>query len=138
MLWVHTFATLALVGLIWTIQLVHYPLMAAVKSGFRHYHEAHTTRITWLVGPLMGAELVTGLALTSEHADNPLLWTGLALVAVNWLATGLISVPLHSRLAREFDAQALARLVSTNWIRTVAWTLRGVLVLALVAQGTAG
>ena len=53
---VHVGATLALVGLIWTVQLVHYPLMAEVRTGFARYHELHRERITWIVAPLMGAE----------------------------------------------------------------------------------
>ena len=47
---IHAAATWALVGLIWTVHVVHYPLFAAVKTGFRAYHEAHMQRITLVVG----------------------------------------------------------------------------------------
>lgn len=136
--WAHVFATLALTGLIWTIQLVHYPLMAEVRTGFVNYHDRHCARIAWLVAPLMGVEAVTALLLC--YAQPPRVgpaaaWIGLALVAVAWIATALFSVPKHSRLARGYDERTIARLVQTNWIRTVAWTARGVLVLWMAARG---
>jgi hypothetical protein len=47
-------------------------------------------------------------------------------------------VPAHGRLAEGFDAGVHARLVATNWIRTMAWTLRGALVVWWVALGWKG
>ena len=50
--------TLPLVGLIWTIQLVHYPLFDGVGAeGFAAYERRHAAAITWLVAPLMLGEL---------------------------------------------------------------------------------
>ena len=47
-------ATLAMVGLIWFVQIVHYPLMAQVgRDSFAHYEASHTARTTWVVAPLM-------------------------------------------------------------------------------------
>lgn len=60
MISVHYAATWALIGLIWTIQLVHYPLFAQVgRHTFKAYHHRHTTQITWVVAPLMLMELIT-------------------------------------------------------------------------------
>lgn len=135
--WLHVGATLALVGLIWTIQLVHYPLMARVESNFVAYHSAHCARIAWLVAPLMGLEALTSLLLLTDRpaeVSPTWAWAGIGLVALIWLATALLSVPEHSRLQRGFDAAAIERLVRTNWIRTIAWTCRGALVLWIAAQ----
>jgi hypothetical protein len=57
------------------------------------------------------------------------VWLGFALVLVIWIATMTTSVPMHARLGQGADEAALRRLVRTNWIRTLAWTARGVLVL---------
>lgn len=136
--WAHCFATLALTGLIWTIQVVHYPLLAEVRTGFVNYHDRHCARIAWVVAPLMGVEALTALPLLWERPPGVgpgAAWLGLGLVAVVWLSTALLSVPKHSRLARGYDERTIARLVQTNWIRTVAWTARGVLVLWMAAQG---
>ena len=51
------------------------------------------------------------------------------LMIVIWVATIALSVPCHEKLSLGFDASAHRRLVLTNWIRTIAWTLRGLLIL---------
>lgn len=133
-------ATWAMLGVIWLIQLVHYPLMTHVTQGFAAFHAAHASRITWIVGPLMGLELVSALLLMAHRpAGVPAwaVWTGLGLVAICWGATVLFSVPQHRRLAGGMDSAALARLVGTNWIRTVAWTIRGLLQLWMLLQAIA-
>ena len=44
-------ATLYMVGLIWCVQIVHYPLFAEVgKDGFAAYEAAHSSLITAVVG----------------------------------------------------------------------------------------
>ena len=130
--------TLALVGLIWTIQLVHYPLFAAVgPREFPALHAEHNRRITPLVAPLMVAELVLAFLLVLDPpsaVSPPLAWAAAACAAGTWVSTFSLSVPLHGRLASGFDAEAVARLVRTNWPRTVLWTARAGLLL--VAVGT--
>jgi hypothetical protein len=134
---VQAFASLALTGLIWCIQVVHYPLFAAVgRDEFTRYEADHARLITLVVGPLMLVELAAALWLAAVRpAGVPawMAWTGLALVAAIWLSTAAIQVPCHAKLAAGFDAEVHARLVSSNWIRTVAWTARGLLALAMIA-----
>jgi hypothetical protein len=131
----HAGVTLAMTGLIWFVQIVHYPLMQQVPSeAFVNYELQHTRRTGWVVGPLMLIELGTAIALvvsTSEAVDVRLAWTGLALLAVVWLSTVFLQVPCHRRLERGFDAAVARRLVRTNWIRTVGWSARGVIGLLL-------
>ncbi|MDP3276727.1 MAG: hypothetical protein Q8Q09_16125 [Deltaproteobacteria bacterium] len=130
--------TLPLVGLIWLIQAVSYPQFARVGAGeFVAYHQAHTRLITWVVGPLMLGELVGALSwLLAPHAEVPraLAWGGLGMVLCVWLVTGAISVPQHEALASGFRAESHAVLVSSNWLRTGLWTLRGALLLWVVSQ----
>jgi hypothetical protein len=128
--------TAVLVGLIWTIQCVHYPAFADVgASDFRHFHEAHSARITLLVGPLMLAEAAAAAWLCVEAPpgfDRNLALVCGALVAVAWLSTAFVQVPLHAALpsaAGDERAALIARLVASNWLRTAAWTLRGVLLV---------
>ena len=65
----HLVSTLVMVGVIWTVQVVHYPLFAGVGAdGWSAYEAAHQSRITLVVGPLMVAELVTNLDHTLEAA----------------------------------------------------------------------
>jgi len=130
----HAAATWALAGLVWTVQVVHYPLMARVGAGsFPGYHAAHTRRMTRVVAPLMLAELGTAGALLWLGERNPWWLASLAPLAGNWLSTALVQVPLHRRLSSGFDPAAHTRLVRTNWWRTAAWSLRGGLVLPALA-----
>jgi len=133
---VHAFATLFMVGLVWTIQVVHYPLLALVgPDAFPAYHERHCVRIGYLVGPGMGVELVTAMLLVFAPSGAPpwMVWTGLALVGVVWLMTALVHFPQHRRLGDAgYDRDLVARLVVSNRVRTAAWTARGVLALAML------
>ncbi|RDI95806.1 hypothetical protein DV704_05915 [Meiothermus sp. QL-1] len=131
----HLACTWALVGLIWTIQVVHYPLFERVgPEHFPAYEAAHARRITWVVGPLMLFELASGLALLALWPPALPAWAGWMLVlllGLIWLHTALVAVPLHARLGRGFDPRAHAWLVRSNWLRTLAWSARGLLLLWL-------
>ena len=126
----HAAATWALVGLIWTVQLVHYPLFAQVGAeAFRSYHARHIRQITWIVAPLMAVELLTAVLLVVRGAREPWLLASLVPLACNWLATWRVQIPLHDRLAAGFDTEVHRRLVASNWWRTAAWSIRGACLL---------
>ena len=130
--------TLPLAGLIWTIQVVHYPLFVRVgASGFAAYHAAHAQRVTWLVAPLMLIELAAALAWIRWPVERAPTWFGpamAALVGVAWVTTACWSVPAHAQLEHAFDRGAYERLVASNWARTAAWTLRATLLLWLTSR----
>lgn len=128
-------ATWAMVGVIWMVQLLQYPALARASA-----HEPgvaardHARRITWIVGPLMAVEGVTALILLVDRPDAMgvvAAWGAAALLGVALASTALIQVPLHAALAEGHDDAVCRRLIATNWVRTVAWTARG-LVLAIV------
>jgi hypothetical protein len=127
LLLLHAAVTCILVGLIWTVQLVHYPLFRhASEDTFPALHADHARRITWLVGVLMPAELALACLLVIQ-APSVLTVVGLLLVLAIWTVTALVQVPLHTRLGQHFDPETVARLVHSNWSRTILWTLRGLL-----------
>ena len=134
---VHAFVTVALCGLIWFVQVVHYPLMARVGSaGFATYEAAHVRRTTWVVAPLMLTEAASAAALVlapPDGADRGLVLTGAVLLLLVWAATAWLSVPCHRRLAGGWDAAVARRLVRTNWVRTAAWSARAAIAVALLA-----
>lgn len=124
---VHHAATWALVGLIWTIQVVHYPLFAQVgRETFVAYHQRHSCQITWVVAPLMFLELGSAAWLVLAGTRDPWLLASLPLLVFNWASTWLVQIPLHDKLATGFDAKAHHRLVTSNWWRTAAWSARAV------------
>ncbi|MDX2149963.1 MAG: hypothetical protein SFV54_04460 [Bryobacteraceae bacterium] len=138
----HVAATLFMTGLIWFVQVVHYPLFEQVGAGsFASYENGHTARTTLVVAPAMLVEAATAaLLLLMPPAGAPrwALWVGAGLVAVNWLSTAMLQVPQHNVLGLGFDREAHDLLVRTNWVRTVAWSLRAMLVLWLAAKFLAG
>lgn len=138
MLLVHAAATFALVGLIWTVQLAIYPLFERIEPNtFRVYHEQYTRRIGVVVAPLMAIELFTGIRLMSEVTPGSSMaveWSAFGLVLVIWGMTAFVSVPLHRKLSARYDVRSVRLLAATNWVRTAAWSLRGVLVAVLVSR----
>lgn len=131
LLLVHLAATGLMTGLIWFVQVVHYPLFAAVPAeGFGAFERAHVARTGRLVGPIMLAEAasVAGIMLLAP-AGVPrwMAWAGLAMLAVVWISTFAVQVPLHQRLESGQDPDVIRRLVATNWVRTLVWSLRGAL-----------
>jgi hypothetical protein len=130
-------ATLFMTGLIWFVQIVHYPLFATVHThttpaAFRQYEANHANRTGWVVFPPMAVELLTALAallpsLRPAFVSQPAAITSAVLVVLIWASTGLIQVPLHNRLAANPDRATIPRLVLSNWIRTLLWTGRAAL-----------
>jgi hypothetical protein len=138
----HLAATFYMVGLVWFVQRVHYPLFAGVGSQqFPAYERAHVLRTSPVVGPAMLIEAATAMALFALPMPNVprlLPWLGVGLLAVIWLSTWLLQVPRHRDLSAGFEASAYRRLVATNWIRTSAWSLRGLLLLWMASSAWAG
>lgn len=138
LLLLHVATTLVMFGVILVVQIVHYPLFGQVGAdGFRAYHAAHERLITVVVGVPMLIELATAVWLVWARPfglPGWMVWTGLGLVAVLWLSTALLQIPMHRVLQGGFDGAAHGRLVVTNWVRTLAWGARAGLVLAMLAR----
>jgi hypothetical protein len=133
-------STLYMTGLIWFVQVVHYPLLGATGfAEFPAYEKRHMALTTWVVGPPMLVEGATAVLLfwfRPPGVTTGQLWAGLLLGAVVWLSTAFLQVPCHEALAGGFDPAVHQRLVWTNWVRTAAWSLRGLLVLWMADSAT--
>jgi hypothetical protein len=133
---VHAVVAWFLTGLIWTVQVVHYPLFTGVApERFVAYETAHSTRITALLaGPWAVQGVTTAWLLVARPPSLPLalVLASAALAAAPVVVTLACSVPAHRALGRGFDAAAHARLVATNWLRTAAWTLHALVATALL------
>jgi uncharacterized membrane protein len=128
----HLAVTAYMAGLIWFVQIVHYPLMASIgRSDFARYEQRNTRMTAWVVGPPMLAELGLAAVLVGR-SPSFLTWAGVGCLAVIWLSTGLVQVPAHRRLEKGFDAAMHQRLVRSNWVRTAAWTIRAGIAVALL------
>jgi hypothetical protein len=120
--------TAGLVVTIWIIQILHYPTFLFIqRESFVRFEAFHTSRISIIVIPLMLTE--GALALVNPRA----LVT--PLVVLVWLSTFLLQVPCHNKLQAGFDEAIIRRLVKTNWIRTILWSLK-LIVLGYLFQAS--
>jgi len=136
-------ATAFMAGVIWFVQLVHYPLMAGwPHEDFGRWEADHRAQTGLVVVPAMLIESVAAIWLVWRRpAGVPpwMPWAAIALLAGIHLSTFLVQVPLHDRLSAGWDASAHGRLVATNWVRTLLWTARlGVAGAMLVAARHGG
>ena len=117
-----------MVGLIWLIQLVSYPLFSYVNVGdFQKYHSHHVKKITPIVALAMTLEASIALILLIFTPSDSigLLVINTLLVCLIWVSTAFIQIPYHQRL--EFPKNQILyteKLIKTNWIRTILWTFK--------------
>lgn len=115
-------------GIIWFVQVVHYPLFGRVGAeGYSDYSIAHQQRTTFVVGgPMLLEAIATGLLLAgkTERALSVPFLAATGLLLVVWISTAVLQIPLHEAMKRGFDAGLIRRLVLTNWIRTICWSAR--------------
>src|SRR5947207_175918 len=96
-----------LVGLIWFLQVVHYPLFkaAATEKDFGIYEKAHTPLALQVIFPAMVLEMVTATLLVMAPLRPHLMsggeaLFGLLLVAGVWISTTFLVAPAHQHLAK--------------------------------------
>lgn len=118
-------------GLVWFVQVVHYPLFAYVGGNFVPYEQLHTVRTGWVVAPVMLAELGSSILLVfnPRFVSRNEAVIGLLLVIGLWVSTWALQIPQHTTLSQGYDMRAQRFLVMSNWLRTVLWSVRSGLLL---------
>ncbi len=133
---VHFCSTLYMLGVIWLVQIIHYPLFKLVgESTFTDYHKIHIQKTSSVIAIPMILEVLTGFYLftfSELYRNNSLFLIAFALNVLIWIVTFFTSVPKHKVLSKGVDDSVLNALVRTNWIRTIAWTLRALLLFPLI------
>jgi hypothetical protein len=122
----HFCVSSAMMGLIWLVQLVHYPAFRFIEGReFVSFALFHTSQITWVVVPLMIIELFSAFLMSfdSSISMRVKILSFLCLMAI-WLSTVFFQIPQHGVLAFGKNLGAIEKLVSTNWIRTIGWTIK--------------
>ncbi len=125
--------SLYMAGLIWFVQIVHYPLFERIgRENFALYAERHQKLTTLVVAPAMLLELVASIALVLTAPSSSASWVAGSMTLLVWGSTIGIQVPLHAQLVSGFNSATWKTLVASNWIRTIAWTLRSILLLWMI------
>lgn len=114
----------ALVMLIWLVQLVIYPSFSSIEPArFIDWHHRYMRTISFIVIPLMLVQAAL-IGVQCINAPIPAHLISTAAVLAAWGATFTMSVPCHRKLQLMGKTEKwIDRLVRTNWIRTVAWSL---------------
>jgi len=123
-------------GLIWFVQVVHYYLFNKIGiDSFAEYEKIHCRVTGYVVLPPMVLELLTSIYLAFYAVNSlTLLRVNLLLLILIWFSTFLIQTPLHFKLLNGFENVSYLRLVRYNWIRTVLWTLRSLILLVIIYE----
>ena len=124
-------ATWWMTGLVWFVQVVHYPLFKNVgQEHFEEYHAQHVRLTMPVVLVPMVLELVLSilLAVTGYGANSLLDTAGAACAVFIWGITGVRQLADHEKLAGGYDQRAIERLVRGNAVRTAAWTVHAMIV----------
>ena len=126
-LWSCVFMT----GLIWTIQLVHYPSFHHIKiDKFSQFEGFHSNRISWIVLPVMSVELLTAVVLIFLLTESLILiGVNFLSVAAIWLITLHVSARIHTKLMSGYNESLVNQLIFTNWARTFLWSARSVFLI---------
>ena len=122
----HLIITSIMVGVIWVIQLVHYPSFKFIsRDTYISFQSFHVRRISIIVVPLMIVELITGFLLLVDNgfSENILLFSFLLLLII-WIITALFFSRIHKKLSSGFIEELINKLVFLNWIRTILWSIR--------------
>ena len=96
------------------------------------YHFSHCLRIGLMIGPMFLTELGTAAWLFYEGLRSTPFLISLAMFPIICLSTAIWQAPMHTRLANGRDDAVIRRLVLTNWVRTLAWSARGICLCFIV------
>lgn len=132
----HTISTAFMTGLIWFVQLVHYPSFYYLdRARFITAMSRHRSLTSLVVAPVMLCELLSWAAIVyffSSSVSRGILWANsLALIGI-WVATYFVSMPRHERLSQGYDVNEIQSLVNTNWLRVILWSGRCLFLFSLM------
>ncbi|MGZ0214766.1 MAG: hypothetical protein ACKVKP_01745 [Acidimicrobiales bacterium] len=131
----HALSCWFMVGLIWTIHAVHYPLFADVGSqNYAQFQAHHVERIGKLLLVPWALEGITAVLLivVIPKKQKMLVIAGAILMAGILVLSGLVSAPAHAELADGFNESVHSQLMNANLARTLLWTMRGVIAGSLL------
>src|SRR3989338_3970075 len=123
-----------MVGLIWTVQMVHYPMFIYGK-GDDEFFNFHARRFALIMIPLMLVEMalsVTLLFFTTLLYLKVLFWVHFIFNVVIWIESLVFQIPDHHRVKKHFSEEHVQVLIHHNWYRTVLWTSKALLAFVIV------
>ncbi len=137
LLLVHLTATAVLAGLVWVVQLVVYPSFRLVGASpaWPAFHAAHSRAVALAVGPPWAVQGVAVAALLVRDGPSAAPAADRCAGARHRRRHGRRLGPAaHPARATGTTTPLARRLVTTNWLRTAAWTAGTLCAAVLVAR----
>ena len=129
--------TMLMVGMIWTIQLLHYELFPLVgDDAWQTYEKAHVDKIgDILAGPwLIEGLCVLVLLLAANKRFRILAFVNAFLMLFILIDTTAFSTPAHGVLLDGWDQQTYDELMVVNLIRALLWTAKGAVAIWMMVE----
>src|SRR5215469_18245104 len=105
--------TLYMSGMIWSMQILEYPLFALVgPKEFPAYHQRHNRGLPFLVILPSAAAFLSAVALIFTHPTRLPLWASIVVTILDLLillVTAVREAPLHAKLDREGFSSVVIR-----------------------------
>ncbi|GAB5532795.1 MAG: hypothetical protein Roseis3KO_45720 [Roseivirga sp.] len=130
---IHLMASLFMTGLCWFVQIVHYPLFRQIELDKFPAYEKKNFVTGFVTIPVMVIELGSALYLL-YHNPESLYFLNVCLLGIIGLSTVIFQVPIHLKLSQKATAPLIDKLIRTNWIRTISWTIRMGILAILLSQ----
>lgn len=130
---IHLFSTIFMTGLCWFVQIVHYPLFRAIKLEDLPQYEQKNKVTGYITVTVMTLELITGLVLVYQQFEL-LYILNIVFLALIWLSTMVYQVPMHLKLMIVASNETISKLIRTNWIRTLGWTIRSGILMVILRE----
>ena len=128
-----------LAGLTLYSQIIHYPLFTYIdKKSFIEYYIYHLKRNTFTVFiPMLieGAFSIIFAFNYPEAVPGAIPFLCLCLSTSMWIVTFSNVVPLQDKLSDDgFDKDTIEKLVQINWVRTLGWFVKVLLLLYCMSK----
>lgn len=129
----HIFTTFFMCGLCWFVQIVHYPLFKGIAAADFPAYQKKNYATGLITVPVMTIELFSGIwFLYTDYSE--LFLINMILLILIWGSTFVFQVPTHLQLVKTPTHALMNKLIRTNWIRTISWSLRSILLGYLLLQ----
>lgn len=127
-------ATAVHLGFQLVVTFLVYPAFAEVPAeDWRRYHDAHSRRITWIVGPVYGLLVLASAWVLTAGPRNAGTVTAVAACGLAVLITAAVAAPAHGRLGHGRLGQGRGE----RDLRLLTVADQGRTAVALVALGAA-
>ena len=131
--YIHLISTSMMVAIIWIVQILHYPTFKLIdQKKYEEFQDFHMKRISYIIIPIMLVELSSGvIVLIIDSSLYTPFGVSLVLLIFIWILTALLFSKVHAYLLKGYDEDSINKLIDLNWIRTIFWTVRLIILMKL-------